>query len=112
MAQLRQPERALVADLGRGRIEREREIGAREREVEQRERVEARVDLGRGAAADSESSRSTRATSRSTSSSARLCWLLRSTSACGSTNSVVPEPDASCTMPRIWPRLSARTGST
>ena len=48
MAQLRKPEHSRVADLGRRRIELDRELGAREREVEQRERVEARIDLGRG----------------------------------------------------------------
>ncbi len=44
--------------------------------------------------------------------SACLTWLLRSTRGSGSMKIVIPEFDASCPMPRIPPRESARTGST
>ena len=105
---------ALVADLGRHRVDLpSASAAAREGEVDDVERVEAGLDLvGRARAARSESSRSTRWVSRSTVSSACLWRLFSSTRASGSMKSVVPEREASCTMPRTRPRASARTGST
>jgi len=45
-------------------------------------------------------------------SSASRSRLFASTTVWGSMNSVEPEADASCTMPRMRPDASARTGST
>ena len=39
-------------------------------------------------------------------------WEKQVTGTVGRVLTVVPERDASCTMPRTWPRASARTGST
>jgi hypothetical protein len=64
------------------------------------------------AAARRESSRSTRCVSWTTSSSICLCRLLSRTSASGSMKSVVPEREASCTMPGTEPTESLRTGRT
>ncbi len=56
--------------------------------------------------------RSTRSTSRSSSSCASRQRLPSSTTASGSSHTVAPLPDTSCTMPFIWPRMSALTGIT
>ena len=42
----------------------------------------------------------------------QVTYPVASTMLSGSTKTVVPERDASWTMPRTWPRASARTGST
>ena len=70
------------------------------------------MSSARISATSSESARSTRSVSRRIESSACFSRLLSSTSACGSMKSVVPEADASCTMPGTRARESERTGST
>ena len=110
MAQLRQAQHARLSDLGRVARSSSRERGAREGEVDAGRARRDRLDRvgARGRGRRRELAQHAQRLALDVELGLLAAGCSSSTSASGSTKSVVPEREASCTMPRT---LAARVGA-